>query len=247
MNRAKCLHQAKISLRQAPPAWPDKPACAFWKKWTSAIAPDLPATWPLIRARRVGYTVSRMAVFRAYIKAINDLKREKMQWYWRIITRHRNFPLHCRCCRRQPATRARSRSRGGRYHRAMRCPLHGRNIETFEPRQDRAHSGYGRRVFAGGVNNGADVRALREAYPGVPIVTYVNTSAAVKAESDVCCTSSNAKKVVEAMGTDRVCAFRMNFLHKILLRKRMSRLLHGKVAAKFTSSSQRRITPIPRR
>ena len=49
-----------------------------------------------------------------------------------------------------------------------------------------------------------DARALREAYPGVPIVTYVNTSAAVKAESDVCCTSSNAVKIVNGMGSDRV-------------------------------------------
>ena len=59
---------------------------------------------------------------------------------------------------------------------------------------------------------GADVRALREAYPGVPIVTYVNTSAAVKAESDVCCTSSNATKIVEAMGTDRVLCIPDEFL-----------------------------------
>jgi quinolinate synthase len=50
----------------------------------------------------------------------------------------------------------------------------------------------------------ADVRLLRERYPGVPVVTYVNTSAAVKAESDVCCTSGNAKKIVESLGTDRV-------------------------------------------
>ena len=50
----------------------------------------------------------------------------------------------------------------------------------------------------------ADVRLLRERYPGVPVVTYVNTSAAVKAESDICCTSGNAKKIVELLGTDRV-------------------------------------------
>jgi quinolinate synthase len=57
-----------------------------------------------------------------------------------------------------------------------------------------------------------DVRLMRQRYPGVPIVTYVNTSAAVKAESDICCTSGNALAVVESLGADHVIMLPDEFL-----------------------------------
>jgi len=59
-----------------------------------------------------------------------------------------------------------------------------------------------------------DVRLLKEKYPGVPVVTYVNTSAEVKAESDVCCTSGNAVKVVEGLGVDKVIFIPDEYLAK---------------------------------
>jgi len=64
-----------------------------------------------------------------------------------------------------------------------------------------------------------DVKLLKEKYPGVPVVTYVNTSAEVKAESDICCTSANAVKVVESLGVNKVIFLPDQYLAKYVSTK----------------------------
>ena len=64
-----------------------------------------------------------------------------------------------------------------------------------------------------------DVRLLKKQFPGVPVVTYVNTYADVKAESDVCCTSGNAAAVVESLGTDTVIFLPDEYLAKNVARE----------------------------
>ena len=66
---------------------------------------------------------------------------------------------------------------------------------------------------------GKDVRLLKEKYPGVPVVSYVNTSADVKAETDVCCTSANAVKVVESLGVKKVIFLPDQYLAKYVSSK----------------------------
>ena len=61
---------------------------------------------------------------------------------------------------------------------------------------------------------GKDVRLLKKKYPGVPVVSYVNTSADVKAETDICCTSANAVKIVESLGVKKVIFLLDEYLAK---------------------------------
>ena len=94
---------------------------------------------------------------------------------------------------------------------------------------------------------GADVRLLKQKYPGLPVVTYVNTSAEVKAESDVCCTSSNAAAVVEDIarewGVDTVVMVPDEFLAQNVARQTAIKIItwkgHCEVHERFTAADIR--------
>jgi len=86
----------------------------------------------------------------------------------------------------------------------------------------------------------ADIRELRQRYPGVPVVTYVNTSAEVKAESDICCTSGNAVEVVESLGTEQVIFLPDEYLGNYVAQQTDVRIIqwqgHCEVHERFTAS-----------
>lgn len=77
----------------------------------------------------------------------------------------------------------------------------------------------------------ADVRRLRKRYPGVPVVTYINTYADVKAESDVCCTSGNAARVVEALDTETVIFLPDEYLARNVAQETGKRIIFPTVQA----------------
>lgn len=83
-----------------------------------------------------------------------------------------------------------------------------------------------------------DIAILRQTYPGVPIITYVNTSAAVKAASDICCTSGNAKKVVESLGVSKVLMIPDEYLAQNIARETDVEIIawkgHCEVHERFT-------------
>jgi quinolinate synthase len=89
----------------------------------------------------------------------------------------------------------------------------------------------------------ADVRLLRERYPDAPVVTYVNTSAEVKAESDVCCTSANAVEVVESLGVPRVIFLPDEYLGRYVASQTKTEIIlwqgHCEVHERFTGDQIR--------
>ena len=89
----------------------------------------------------------------------------------------------------------------------------------------------------------ADVRLLRQRYPGVPIVAYVNTSAEVKAAVDICCTSANAVQIVESLGVPEVICLPDEYLAKYVASRTKVKIItwhgHCEVHERFTGAEIR--------
>jgi quinolinate synthase len=90
-----------------------------------------------------------------------------------------------------------------------------------------------------------DIALLRQAHPGVPVITYVNTSAAVKAASDICCTSGNAKQIVESLGVPRVLMIPDEYLARNVARETNVEVIawhgHCEVHELFTAEEVRQL------
>ena len=141
--------------------------------------------------------------FAPYVKAINELKREKNAV---ILAHNYQTPeiFHCVADVVGDSLQLAREAAQAKGDMIVQCGVHfmAETSKLLNPDKKVLIPDMGAGSSLAESITGADVKSLRQAYPGVPIVTYVNTSADVKAESDICCTSSNAVAIVEAMAKE---------------------------------------------
>jgi quinolinate synthase len=158
--------------------------------------------------------------FAPYIKAINELKKEKNAV---ILAHNYQTPeiFHCIADVVGDSLQLAVEAAKAEGDMIVQCGVHfmAETSKLLNPEKTVLIPDMGAGCSLAESITAQDVRALREAYPSVPIVTYVNTSAAVKAESDVCCTSSNAVKIVNGMGSDRVLCIPDEYLAQNVARE----------------------------
>lgn len=141
--------------------------------------------------------------FAPYVKAINELKREKNAV---ILAHNYQTPeiFHCVADVVGDSLQLAREAAQAKGDMIVQCGVHfmAETSKLLNPDKKVLIPDMGAGCSLAESITGADVKSLRQAYPGVPVVTYVNTSADVKAESDICCTSSNAVAIVEAMAKE---------------------------------------------
>ncbi len=206
------------------------------------------ATKPLYE--RVKHVVPEIEwpVFAPYVEAINRLKREKQA----VILAHNYMTpeiFHCvadfvgdslQLAREAAKTDAKIIVQAGVHFMAETAKILSPQKTVLIPDMNAGCS------LASSIT-GADVRLLKQKFPGLPVITYVNTSADVKAESDICCTSSNAVDVVESIaaewGVDSVIMIPDEYLAQNVAKQTAVRIItwkgHCEVHERFTAEDIR--------
>jgi len=213
--------------------------------YTAEVAAN---TAPLYQ--RVKHVVPEMEwpVFAPYVDAINRVKREKHA----VVLAHNYMTpeiFHCvadfvgdslQLAREAAKTDAKIIVQAGVHFMAETAKILSPQKTVLIPDMQAGCS------LAASIT-GADVRLLKQKYPGLPVITYVNTSADVKAESDICCTSSNAVDVVESIaaewGVDTVVMIPDEFLALNVAKQTSVRIItwkgHCEVHERFTAEDIR--------
>jgi quinolinate synthase len=170
-------------------------------------------------------------VFAPYVKAINELKRERNAV---ILAHNYQTPEIYNCvadyvgdslqlAREATKVKAEVIVQGGVHFMAETSKILNPDKTVLIPDM-RAGCSLAEAI------NGEDVRLLRARYPGIPVVAYVNTSAEVKAEVDICCTSSNALQVVESLDADTVIFLPDQYLAKYVASQTSKKIIAWKGA-----------------
>ncbi len=153
--------------------------------------------------------------FAPYVKAINELKKERNA----VILAHNYMTpeiFHCIADYAGDSLQLAKQAASTQADIIVQCGVHfmAETSKLLSPDKTVLIPDLQAGCSLAASITGADVRALREKYPELPVVTYVNTSAEVKAECDICCTSSNAVKIVESLGVPKVIFLPDKFLAK---------------------------------
>lgn len=237
-NRASLPHRrqerARVAEKHPRLAMPDL-------DWNEDVARE---TAPLYARVRHVMPAIEWPSFAPYVKAINALKKERNA----VILAH-NYQTpeiyHCvadfvgdslQLAREAAATDADVIVQGGVYFMAETSKILSPDKTVLIP-DIRAGCSLASSI------TGDDIRLLRERFPGVPVVAYVNTSAEVKAESDICCTSANAVQVVESLGAERVIMLPDEYLARYVASQTKVKIIawkgHCEVHERFTADELR--------
>jgi quinolinate synthase len=197
-------------------------------QWTEDIARETAHLYERVKS---AIPAVEWPVFAPYVKAINDLKRERNA----VILAHNYQTPEIYNCVADIVGDSLQLAREATKVKAdviVQCGVHfmAETAKILSPEKtvlipdSRAGCSLAEAI------TGADVQLLRARYPGVPVVAYVNTSAEVKAEVDICCTSSNALQVVESLDSDTVIFLPDQYLAKYVAAQTTKKIIAWKGA-----------------